>query len=84
MFDQVQDMDRCIFNIHVPPNNSKIDICPKLDANMKVVYDMGNPVMAPAGSTAVREAIEGSNRSSGSTDTSTRAAARRRSAGRCA
>jgi uncharacterized protein len=58
MLDQVQDMDRCIFNIHVPPNNSKIDICPKLDENMKVVYDMGNPVMAPAGSTAVREAIE--------------------------
>lgn len=58
MLDQVQDMERCIFNIHVPPNNAKIDICPKLDDNMKVVYDMGNPVMAPAGSTAVREAIE--------------------------
>jgi Icc-related predicted phosphoesterase len=58
MFDQVEDMERCIFNIHVPPNNSKIDICPKLDENMKVVYDMGNPVMAPAGSIAVREAIE--------------------------
>jgi Icc-related predicted phosphoesterase len=58
MLGQVEDMERCIFNIHVPPNNSKIDICPKLDDNMKVVYDMGNPVMAPAGSTAVREAIE--------------------------
>jgi uncharacterized protein len=58
MLDQVQDMERCIFNIHVPPNNSKIDICPKLDESMKVVYDMGNPVMAPAGSTAVRDAIE--------------------------
>ncbi len=58
MFERVEDMEHCIFNIHVPPNNSKIDICPKLDGNMKVVYDMGNPVMAPAGSTAVREAIE--------------------------
>ncbi len=58
MFAEVQDMERCIFNLHVPPNNSKIDICPKLDENMKVVYDMGNPVMAPAGSVAVREAIE--------------------------
>jgi Icc-related predicted phosphoesterase len=58
MFEQVEDMERCIFNIHVPPNNAKIDICPKLDENMKVVYDMGNPVMAPAGSTAVRAAIE--------------------------
>jgi Icc-related predicted phosphoesterase len=58
MFGQVEDMERCIFNIHVPPNNSNIDICPKLDADMKVVYDMGNPVMAAAGSVAVREAIE--------------------------
>jgi uncharacterized protein len=58
MFAEVEDMERCIFNLHVPPNNSKIDICPKLDENMKVVYDMGNPVMAPAGSVAVREAIE--------------------------
>jgi uncharacterized protein len=58
MFAEVTDMERCIFNLHVPPSNSKIDICPKLDENMKVVYDMGNPVMAPAGSVAVREAIE--------------------------
>jgi len=29
-----------------------------IDADMKVVYDMGNPVMAAAGSTAVRDAIE--------------------------
>jgi Icc-related predicted phosphoesterase len=58
MLAEVEDMERCIFNLHVPPNNSKIDICPKLDEDMKVVYDMGNPVMAPAGSVAVREAIE--------------------------
>lgn len=58
MFEQVDDMELCIFNLHVPPNNSKIDICPKLDENMKVVYEMGNPVMAPAGSIAVRKAIE--------------------------
>jgi uncharacterized protein len=58
MIDQVQDMDYCIFNLHVPPHNSKIDLCPKLDDAMRVVYDLGNPVMAPAGSLAVREAIE--------------------------
>ena len=58
MLDQVQDMERCIFNLHVPPYNSKIDVCPKLDGDLKVVYSMGNPVMAPAGSTAVREAVE--------------------------
>ncbi|MDX6723480.1 MAG: uncharacterized protein QOD73_1884 [Solirubrobacteraceae bacterium] len=58
MLGQVQDMERCIFNLHVPPYNSKIDVCPKLDADMRVVYSMGNPVMAPAGSTAVRDAVE--------------------------
>jgi Icc-related predicted phosphoesterase len=58
MLDQVHDMERCIFNLHVPPFNSKIDVCPKLDDDLRVVYSMGNPVMAPAGSTAVREAVE--------------------------
>jgi Icc-related predicted phosphoesterase len=58
MIDQVHDMDYCIFNLHVPPHDSKIDLCPKLDDEMRVVYDLGNPVMAPAGSTAVRAAIE--------------------------
>jgi Icc-related predicted phosphoesterase len=58
MLEQVEDMERCIFNLHVPPYNAKIDSCPKLDDDLQVVYTMGNPVMAPAGSTAVREAIE--------------------------
>lgn len=58
MIEQVDDFDHCIFNLHVPPHDAKIDYCPKLDDEMRVVYDLGNPVMAPAGSTAVREAIE--------------------------
>ena len=58
MVEKVHDTDRCIFNVHCPPYNSKIDVCPKLDENLKVVYDMGNPVMAPVGSTAVRKVIE--------------------------
>jgi Icc-related predicted phosphoesterase len=58
MFEQVDDMERCVFNLHVPPHDSKIDLCPKLGAEMRVTYDLGNPVMAPAGSTAVRAAIE--------------------------
>lgn len=58
MLAQVEDMERCIFNLHVPPYDSKIDSCPKLDDELQVVYSMGNPVMAPAGSTAVREAVE--------------------------
>jgi uncharacterized protein len=58
MLDQVEDMQRCILNLHVPPYNAKIDSCPQLDDDLQVVYSMGNPVWAPAGSTAVREAIE--------------------------
>ncbi len=55
---QLRDPERAIFNIHVPPYNSRIDSCAKLDPELRVVYDMGNPVQAPAGSTAVRAFIE--------------------------
>jgi Icc-related predicted phosphoesterase len=58
MVEKVADVERCIFNIHCPPHNSKIDVCPKLDDELRVVYEMGNPIMAPAGSTAVRKLIE--------------------------
>jgi Icc-related predicted phosphoesterase len=58
MLAQLEDMDRAVFNLHVPPHDAKIDLCPKLDSEMRVEYDLGNPVMAPAGSTAVRAAIE--------------------------
>jgi uncharacterized protein len=58
MAEKVEDVERCIFNIHCPPYNSKIDVCPKLDDELRVVYEMGNPIMAPAGSTAVRKVIE--------------------------
>jgi uncharacterized protein len=60
MVEKVNDVESCIFNIHCPPHNSEIDVCPKLDEDLRVVYEMGNPVMAPAGSTAVRKVIEGS------------------------
>lgn len=55
---QVKDMRRCIFDVHVPPYDTILDQCPKLDANLQVVYEMGNPVQMHAGSTAVRKAIE--------------------------
>ena len=84
MFEKVEDMEHCIFNIHVPPYDSKIYICPKLDQGMRVVYDMGNP-----GLRRRREARRSGRRSSGcsrcwdSTVTSTRDEERRRSAERC-
>jgi Icc-related predicted phosphoesterase len=58
MLDSVEDVEHCIFNLHVPPYDTRIDVCPKLDDELRVVYAMGNPVMEPVGSTAVREAIE--------------------------
>lgn len=55
---QVDEMGRCIFNLHVPPYDSGLDIAPELDANLTVVTVAGQTSMAPCGSTAVREAIE--------------------------
>lgn len=55
---QVKDMSRCIFDVHVPPYGTVLDQCPKLDADLKVVFEMGNPVQMHAGSTELYKAIE--------------------------
>jgi len=48
-----------IFNIHVPPYNSGIDLAPELDENMRPKLGPGGQVMLiPVGSIAVRRAIE--------------------------
>jgi Icc-related predicted phosphoesterase len=44
--------------MHVPPIDSGLDTCPKLDANLKPEYAGGQPVMTMGGSSAVRIAIE--------------------------
>ncbi|MBS1888591.1 MAG: metallophosphoesterase [Actinobacteria bacterium] len=56
--EQVDDMGRCVFNLHVPPYDSGLDTAPELDENLTVVTVAGQPVMAPCGSRAVRDAIE--------------------------
>jgi Icc-related predicted phosphoesterase len=56
--DQVADMDRCIFNLHVPPYDSSLDTAPALTADLEVVMSGSAPKMIPVGSTAVREVIE--------------------------
>lgn len=58
MTTKVQDMPKCIFNIHTPPHNSKLDEAPLLDENLRPIQKGGSPVIAPVGSTAVRTAIE--------------------------
>lgn len=58
MTSKVQDMSNCIFNLHVPPYDTGLDTCPKLDGNLKPVYAGSEIMMISAGSTAVRNAIE--------------------------
>jgi len=58
MIEQLADPNASIFNIHVPPHGTALDQCPELDEDLRPVHKGGNPVMASAGSTAVRELIE--------------------------
>ena len=58
MVPKVRDLESCIFNLHVPPFDSGLDTCPKLDENLKPVYAGSEIIMMSAGSTAVRTAIE--------------------------
>ena len=57
----IKDFSHCIFNFHVPPLNSTLDTCPKLDWSTdppSPVMSSGQMVFAGAGSQAVRNAIE--------------------------
>jgi Icc-related predicted phosphoesterase len=47
-----------LFNLHVPPYDSRLDTAPLLGQDLKVKTSMGGELTAPVGSTAVREAIE--------------------------
>jgi Icc-related predicted phosphoesterase len=54
----VPNLSRCIFNLHVPPYNSRLDTAAELDDELRPVLVGKQPHMIPVGSTAVREAIE--------------------------
>ncbi len=59
LVSQVNDIKKCIFNIHVPPFGTGIDEAPELDENLKPkLAPGGGTISAPVGSKAVREAIE--------------------------
>jgi Icc-related predicted phosphoesterase len=58
MVSQVKNMKNCIFNMHVPPIDSGLDTCPKLDENLKPTIVNGEPVTTAGGSTSVRKSIE--------------------------
>ncbi len=53
------DPDRpWVANVHVPPFRSTLDDAPMLDDQMREVRRAGNPMVAPVGSTAVRQWLE--------------------------
>ena len=58
LLPQVTDMNRCIFNVHVPPFGTALDVCPKLDKNLKVVYEMGLPAQVHAGCQTLTDIIK--------------------------
>lgn len=58
MASAIKKPDKAIFNIHVPPYDSGIDLAPELDANMRPKLEPGGRVkMAPVGSKAVKDTI---------------------------
>lgn len=56
--DEAGDMERCIFNLHVPPYDSTLDTAPALTKDLEVIMSGSAPKLIPVGSTAVRDAIE--------------------------
>jgi Icc-related predicted phosphoesterase len=54
--EQVKDVHNAVFNLHVPPYNSKLDDAPMLDETLRPVD--GGRTYIPVGSTAVRKVIE--------------------------
>lgn len=57
MTSRVTNMSNCVFNIHVPPFNSDLDTCAKLDTSSYPPKPIPGETIS-AGSTAVRRAIE--------------------------
>jgi hypothetical protein len=56
---QVDNTEKALFNLHVPPYDSGLDMAPQLDKTLKVDAHAGTGVtMIPVGSTAVRKIIE--------------------------
>ena len=56
--DQLEEPERAIFNLHVPPYDSRLDQAPDLKPDLTPRYAGGAPVMVPVGSHAVRQLIE--------------------------
>ncbi len=55
---QLQEPAKSVFNLHVPPIRTAIDIAPVVDENLSPVIQGGSILMGSAGSQAVRTVIE--------------------------
>jgi len=55
---QLEEPGRAIFNLHVPPYDSRLDTAPDLKPDLTPRMSGGQPVMKPVGSRAVRQLIE--------------------------
>jgi Icc-related predicted phosphoesterase len=56
--DKLEEPKRAVFNLHVPPYDSRLDHGPDLKEDLTPRYSGGQPVMKPVGSKAVRQLIE--------------------------
>ncbi|HET9678250.1 MAG TPA: hypothetical protein VFP21_12190 [Solirubrobacterales bacterium] len=56
--EQLENPERAIFNIHVPPWESSLDTAFEVDEELRYVTKGGRPHEIPTGSQAVREIIE--------------------------
>jgi uncharacterized protein len=56
---ELGSIHRAVFNLHVPPHNTPLDLAPRLDSNFtKVMTPGGEPDLIHVGSTGVRSALE--------------------------
>jgi Icc-related predicted phosphoesterase len=59
MIAELDDPGQAVFNLHVPPYDTQLDMAPALDAELRVRYSTaGDMLLAPVGSRSVRERIE--------------------------
>lgn len=52
------EWNKVIANFHCPPYDTRIDLAPKLDKNLKPVYFLGKPEFVHVGSKSVKKFIE--------------------------
>lgn len=58
LLGQVKKMSDCVLNFHCPPFDSRIDVAPHLDEQLRPIHKRGEVEMIPVGSKSIRSAIE--------------------------